>query len=260
MGWLFGYLRKLTGTVWAPASPLWRCINNALLVFFGYLFVAGLLILIGSYGAPSVVVDLVEILLVLKLVSLIILLLINGEIAHGVDRERRLTRNANWCALFVTLFVFVLVLMKFLGLSYQVSSATAGVSSIGSQVIAPALGGLLNYLSYLSVAPIIAYAVANLVIAVWRVPNSSTPFNANLGMRSIAYKRSVRASEQAIATKFFVYVYLPAMFPLLMLIAVSLLTGSGSEKSKFDLVMNGAMSVVILSSSITARCLRVYSK
>lgn len=161
----------------------------------------------------------------LKLVSLFILILINGEIAHGIDREQMDIKRLNQTILGFTIVVTAVQISKMIGLTLDGETTSTGFQS--------AFSAVQDNIVWLTIAPIILYALLDFYIAFYRDSSSR---------------------EKVVAKSFILFVDAPIVFPLVFVIIVAVghiaLVG---HTPTIEVFVSGAVSLVIVASSIAAK-------
>lgn len=161
----------------------------------------------------------------LKLVSLFILILINGEIAHGIDREQVDIKRMNQTILGFTIIVTAILISKMIGLRLDGETTSAGFQRIFS--------AFQDYILWLTIAPIVLYAMLDFYIA---------------------FVRNSNKREKVVAKSYILFVDAPIVFPLIFVIIIAIgHIAMVGDTSSIDIFVSGAVSLVIVASSIAAK-------
>lgn len=198
---------------------------------FVYIIVGGLVTVFKTQP------ELIDAVTACKIGSLIAIIIANGEIDHRIDRSTRGIKWMNRSILFVVLVLAV-------GLSAKLLSGHETASGAESSASKP-LHRFYQNLWWMSAFPLVAYGVLNMYIAY-------------LG------KGNVR--EKAIAARFFAFVYVTCVAPLLVVFLFLYFFGPYLHDPAMEYLHNpamevftsGSMAVILLASAFATKAVEAY--
>ncbi|MBV1865789.1 MAG: hypothetical protein KUG74_15320 [Rhodobacteraceae bacterium] len=193
-----------------------------------------------AIGTPSLI-DVVD---SCKLASLAMVLIVNGHIAHGIDRNQGIVVFFNYVVLFFTLIATIFLALKIFGIGTTPPSMDA-------EWIEAKFYFLQKNLVFFTAIPIVGYSLIDLFISL---------FGAKNFRGDTEDIRKDRGNEKRMARNFFVYADLPALLPLALAMIFILGRFTHFDQYDRDLFLSGAMAIIILSSSICSLAVQMYNE
>jgi len=171
-------------------------------------------------------------------------LIVNGHIAHGIDRSQKIIFFINSIVLGLTVIIAGALLLKMFGNGLTPPST-------GAEWYEVKFYWLQKNVVFFTAVPIIGYALIDLFISMY----GAKDFRGN--SEDI---RKARANEKKMARNFFIYADLPALLPLSLVIVLILGDFVHFEHYHRDLFLSGAMAIIIMSSSICSLAVQMYNE
>lgn len=172
---------------------------------------------------PFKIIDVIS---TLKLGSLITLIVVSGEIAKGVDRDKKDIRRINYLIIFITIFIGIFQFLKLIGFDGSNTQVNPNFQYYLSRII--------DWMLYISTAPIFLYALLDVYIAYFRTDSTD--------------------HEKLVAKFYIIFVDFVCVVPLLIVITLSIFyILLGNSRDLIDYVFGGSVAIIIIASAIAAK-------
>lgn len=176
-------------------------------------------------------ITIIDVITSLELFSLAVLVIVNGEIAQGIDKRKMDLKAINYFILTITLLVMVFMVVNLLGLEFTESRVEKGLLNI--------ITIIKNKMYWLSAFPLVAYAILDLHIATSK--NSSE-------------------KEKIVASYYLIFADIVCVFPLIILFCGSYIYSilTGDYINNIELFVSGSMAIVLMSSAIATKAIDIF--
>ena len=204
--------------------------------------------LVLAYGAATAITymaipspSLTDVVNAFELVSLLVLIIVNGDISQEVNSGTPLLRKLNRCILGISSVLFFLLFLEVLSIP--------AVSTTGRSWLQHVLNLLENNIYWLSSFPLVAYAALDFYSAYGRPKSSISGLAASV-------------DSSVLAKRFIAFVDLACVFPLMLVLAFTLFHQEADPSNQLDvrLFVSGSMAVVLVASSVAAKAVEITSK
>ena len=175
--------------------------------------------------------DLVDVVTMGKMLSLGLVLLVNGKITKEIDKNQNDIKRINQFLLVCVLLIIIITFIKFISIDINKSSASTELKYLISLFYAS--------IYWIGIFPLIGYAILDFYIA---------------------YIRRSTIEEKNVAKTFFIFVDIACVFPLLLIyiITISYTKFFTSKPLNEEVFMSGSMAVVLMSSAIATKAVEIF--
>lgn len=202
-------------------------------IFYRRIAVIAVVYIIITFLTPMIKnnADLVDVVTMGKMLSLGLVLLVNGKITTEIDKNQKDIKRINQFLLICIIFIIIITFIKSMGLDINKSSASTELKYL--------IGLFSNSIYWIGIFPLIGYAILDFYIA---------------------YIRRGTIDEKNVAKTFFIFVDIACVFPLVLIyiITISYSKILTSKPLNEEIFMSGSMAVVLMSSAIATKAVEIF--